>query len=345
MRTSTFSFCLLCSAIFCLAFNATARTYELCLNHLYSNEVYLVKYNSDSKYLKVTYDKEEINPKSEVIISLNNISAIIITEKRLKETDFLDSDEQSDGAIAFCDSKGKAYAVIMYTTSGRPDYIQTFLGYFYRTSDNEEFIVSDGFYEKISNLSDDEKKLYDTFMSLKGEITGAKYTPKPESKPAPKTESKPAPKTGPKSAPKQESKPAPKPAPKQETKSSYSATVTNPRFVVKEPGSDAHLPWMILYEVKAPKNENRKHYLFMQNVDTKEYYTDPSTRMNFFCPTDEMGLTSLYVEASQMPKATHGKPIRLTFYVKIQSPTNKGWVGQFQSPVYIWDGTYMRPAR
>lgn len=163
------------------------------------------------------------------------------------------------------------------------------------------------------------------------------------------------------SAPKQTTTPGQNTAPKQTTTPRQTATprqtqttpaqpdkpmtasVINPRVIIKAPGADAHFPFQIFYEVTQSKSTKRYDFLGVQNVDTGEMYTDPYSGNQYFMQTDSTEpLLTMNVETEQMPAASPAKPLRLRMWILMSTLGAKEWVGTYYSPIYIWDGTYLR---
>lgn len=149
-----------------------------------------------------------------------------------------------------------------------------------------------------------------------------------------------------KPAPPATKKPSPatqKPAP---DKTPLSANVYNPRYIIKEPGADALFPFQIFYEVKSTRPIERYDFLCLQNADTGQLYNDPTTGSQYYSQSGSSEpLLTLDIEPEQMPAATPAKPIRVRMWIFMSTPGNKEWIGKFSTPVYTWDGTYLRRER
>lgn len=178
-----------------------------------------------------------------------------------------------------------------------------------------------------------------TYNSLLAEVERTSSAGSSAQKPAPTTTQEPAPATTQKPEPATTQKPTPDNTP-------LSANVYFPRYIIKEPGADALFPFQIFYEVKSTQPIERYDFLCLQNADTGQLYSDPTTGSQYFSQSGSSEpLLTLDIEPEQMPAATPSKPIRVRMWIFMSTPGNKEWIGQFSTPVYTWDGTYLRRER
>lgn len=148
--------------------------------------------------------------------------------------------------------------------------------------------------------------------------------------PAPSTTQKPAPAAKPKPAAQPDNTP-------------YRATVSNPKYVIRQPGTSYVFPFQMFYEVTNSRPMMRYDYLYVQNADTFELYKDPTTGKPYVGITDSNEpLLTFIIENEQMPKASPSNPLRLKIWIFMNTPGSQEWIGEFSTPVYIWDGTYLR---
>ncbi|MDE6703532.1 MAG: hypothetical protein K2K00_07635, partial [Muribaculaceae bacterium] len=129
---------------------------------------------------------------------------------------------------------------------------------------------------------------------------------------------------------------------KKEDNTPYTATVTNPRYYLRKPGQNVS-EWLINYDVVNSRQMDRWNYLYVQNADTKQWLNSKKTGKKWFrSSANGNSMLTFSLSADDLPPATETKPVRLKMWIYMATPSTEGWIGSFATPVFIWDGKYMR---
>lgn len=277
---------------------------------------YKLSYNT-SNPSQLVFTQTTING-TKTLINETGVNARIVNRDFLQENRYLIWHRDADSGILFT-KDGKDVCIMYYytSTSGWPDDIGIFYWDAKGKRENETFHLPDRKY-----YTPEMKESVRKFKAMQSEIARTSSQSSSANKPNPTP------------------KPAPAPTPDNKSCTAY---VVNPRYVIKEPGADALFPFQIFYDVTMSKPVERYDFLCLQNADNGTLYSDPTSGSQYYAQSSSHEpLLTMDLQREQMPAATPSKPVRLRVWIFMSTPGNKEWIGRFNTPVYIWDGTYLR---
>lgn len=317
---------------FACALTSFAKEYTFRIIHnSWLETTYQVVFDSSSHNLKF---QESSFSKWKDIFTVTNVKATFV-----EDTFFEDNFKYWSGA----DHKTGG---ILFTKDGNNIFLVFYEMIYYDYSEDEirseDFVFwENGKWQRrhnpvdkpLSDLQGDELEFYKTFNALKKDLTsGAINSSVKTTATSTKTSSTSTPTKTPATT-----------TAKKEDNTPYTATVTNPRYYLRKPGQNLGYEWLIKYDVINSRQMDRWNYLYVQNADTKQWLKSSKTGKDSF-GSSANGTNDLTFEltADELPHATEGNPVRLKMWIYMSTPSVKGWIGKFETPVFIWDGKYMR---